>query len=45
MASMDVIDFKNCMERGALSVQQLFQDQASAPVQVLSILDIIDFLW
>ena len=48
MASMDAIDFKNHMERGAPSVQQLLQNQASALVKsnrlkILSLLKTIIF--
>ena len=48
MASMDVVDFKDRMKRGGLSVQQLLRDQASALVQsnrlkLLSILKTVAF--
>ena len=48
MASMDVVDFKDRMERGSLSVHQLLRDHTSALVQsnrlkLLSILKTIVF--
>ena len=48
MAHMDAVDFRDCMERGSLSVQQLLRDQALASVQgnrlkLLSILKTIVF--